>query len=120
MVFSRAVTAIAEFPNRAWLSRLPRLALALAVVWAVGTCDLLLTHAHAQQNSFYELNPVAQAFVRQPLYVLATYKYGLLGVASVIFMLLRSHRCSEWGAWFLAGSHAVLIGYWCVYLASLG
>ena len=98
------------------LPRVRSLMLALAMVWVCGTFDLMMTHSEARAAaSFVELNPVARAIVGEPLYVLAAYKYGLLAGASIIFLKLRTHRQSEWGAWFLAGSHSVLVAYWCVY-----
>ena len=100
-------------------TRIQRLLLALLVVWLFGTFDLLVTHAQAKQTDFHELNPVAGAIVGQPLYVLAAYKYGLLGGASLIFLMLRTYRSSELGAWFLAASHALLIAYWGLYFSFL-
>ena len=100
-------------------TRIQRLLLALLVVWLFGTFDLFVTHSQAKRVDFRELNPVADSLVGQPLYVLAAYKYGLLGGASFIFLMLRAYRASEMGAWFLAGSHAILIAYWGLYFSYL-
>jgi hypothetical protein len=101
-------------------TRVRSVILALAFVWVCGTFDLMLTHSEARAATLTELNPFARQLVDGPLYVLAAYKYGLLGLASVILVGLRSYRQSEWGAWFLAGSHSVLVAYWGFYLTLRG
>ena len=87
----------------------------MLIVWAIGTCDLLITHRESDSDAFVELNPIAATIIGGPLYQLAFYKYSLLAFATLVLYLVRTQQLCVRGAWFLAGSHAVLALYWGVY-----
>ena len=87
----------------------------MLIVWAIGTCDLLMTHREARCDMFVELNPIASTMLDAPLYQLAFYKYGLLAYATIVLYAVRTRQQCIRSAWFLAGSHAALALYWGVY-----
>lgn len=88
---------------------------ALLVIWFAAVCDLFLTHSQAGHPAFAELNPLAAPLVEESLLALAVYKFGLLGGATALLLALRAYRASHWGAWFLAGTHGLLLVYWGLY-----
>jgi len=91
----------ARFGFGGWLNRSRRVLLTLAAVWVVGIFDLGYTLAEWGTSDFAEANPVAAKVLSQSVRTAVLFKFGLLGVSSLILLAVRRHFIAELGCWFL-------------------
>jgi len=102
-----------------WLNRPRRVLLALALIWVVAIFDLGYTLGEYGTFGFAELNPVAAQLLRGPMYLIMIYKFGLLGLSTVILLLLRHRLIAELGCWFLLTAMVYLAIRWYHYFDTL-
>lgn len=98
-----------------WLNRSRRVLLAVAGVWVLGAFDLFFTVVEWGGHDFVEVNPLARHLLDRPDNMIAVFKFGLLGVASVILLLLRRTAIAERAAWFLFAAQFYVAVRWFVY-----
>lgn len=98
-----------------WLNRSRRVLLAVAGIWVLGAFDLLFTVAEWGGHNFVEVNPLARHLLDRSDNMIAVFKFGLLGVASVILLLLRRTTIAERAAWFLLAAQFYVAVRWFVY-----
>jgi hypothetical protein len=99
----------------AWLNRPRRILLALLLVWIIATFDLLFTLTEWGTPGFIEMNPVAVKVIHGSVDYLFFFKFGLLGLSSLILLALRRHRITELGSWFLLAVMLYLSIRWFTY-----
>lgn len=102
-----------------WLNRPRRILLTLMLVWVVHVFDLGFTMAQWGTYEFVELNPLAARIVDGPAHVLAGFKFGLLGIGTVILLSLRRQPVAELACWFLLATTLYLAVRWYVYFDCL-
>ena len=98
-----------------WLNRERRVLLTLAAVWVVGVFDYVFTLLEASTGYFVELNPVAARLLGGPDHVIAAFKFGMLGLGTVILLSLRRHLFAEMACWFLFAAKLFLAIRWRAY-----
>lgn len=98
-----------------WLNRPRRVLLALAAVWVVAVFDLGFTLCEWGTMSFVEVNPIAARLLNGPVQTVVTFKFGLLGIGTLILLGLRRHFVAELGCWFLFASKVYLAIRWYIY-----
>jgi len=98
-----------------WLNRPRRVLLALSAVWVVAVFDLGFTLAEWGTMDFVEINPLAARILGGPEQTVMAFKFGLLGLGTIILLALRRHFIAELGCWFLFVSKVYLAVRWYVY-----
>lgn len=98
-----------------WLNRSRRILLTLAGVWIISVFDLFFTLNEAMSANFVELNPVAATLLHGPPNIVAAFKFGLLGGATVILLALRRHFIAELACWFLLATKVYVAVRWFSY-----
>ena len=96
-------------------ARESRILVALLLVWVLSAFDLVFTMTEAASAHFVELNPIAALLLDGPPHLLFLYKFGMLGVGTLILYRLRTHSVAELGCWFLLAATAYVILRWYVY-----
>jgi hypothetical protein len=99
----------------AWLNRPRRMLLALAAVWVIAVFDLGFTLFERDSPEFVELNPVAAHVLSGPTHGVMAYKFGLLGLGTLILLPLRRHAVAELACWFLFVAQVYLAVRWYAY-----
>ncbi|MBK9119156.1 MAG: hypothetical protein IPM18_06080 [Phycisphaerales bacterium] len=84
-----------------WLNRSRRILLLLSAIWVISIFDLAFTLNEYGTEKFVELNPVADRVLAGPVHHVMLYKFGLLGVGTLILLALRRHTVAELACWFL-------------------
>lgn len=102
-----------------WLNRPRRVLLTLWMVWVVSVFDFYFTLTEWGQTHFVEMNPLAAFMLSQSPHLVAWFKFGMLGLATIILLCLRRHRVAEWACWFLFAIELYLAVRWLVYYESL-
>jgi hypothetical protein len=102
-----------------WLNRPRRVLLTLALMWVVATFDLGFTLAEWGTLHFVETNPLAAKVLGGPTQLIVAFKFGLLGLATVILLGLRRHLIAELACWFLLASQAYVGLRWYTYFDCL-
>lgn len=98
-----------------WLNRPRRVLLTLAAVWIIGAFDFAFTLLEFDSGGFVELNPLARRVLEQPDHVVAAFKFGLLGVGTVILLALRRHAVAECACWLLLAIKVYVAVRWFAY-----
>ncbi len=94
-------------------NRARRIAQLLAVMWVLSLVDLCFTIWAHYCMPFRELNPVADAMLKQnEVPILIAYKVGLTLVTTIIFWSLRAHRPAEVGSWVVVLLYVALTLHW--------
>ena len=101
------------------LTRPRRIAVALLAMWVLNLFDLHCTLSEAEHCHFVEMNPIAAKLMESPWWVLAGYKFALVGFGTAILVFLRRHSVAELGAWFLLTTYAYVGVRWYVYFECL-
>lgn len=102
-----------------WLNRPRRVLLALFAVWVVCVFDFYFTLSEWGQAHFIEMNPLAVYLLSKSPHLVAWFKFGLLGLGTVILLALRRHRVAEYACWFLLAAEVYLAVRWFAYYESL-
>ncbi len=102
-----------------WLNRPRRILLSLTLCWVVAVFDLGYTLSESGSNDFVELNPVAMRVLMGSPQVVMAYKFGLLGLTTIILLLLRRYRVAELGCWFLLAAQVYVATRWFTYFDCL-
>lgn len=102
-----------------WLNRPRRVLLTLGAVWAISVFDLGFTLAEWGTSGFVELNPIAAGLLSGPPHAVAAFKFGLLGVGTLILLALRRYAVAELGCWFLLAVKVYVAVRWYAYFACL-
>lgn len=102
-----------------WLNRPRRVLLTLFAVWVVCVFDFYFTLSEWGQAHFIEMNPLAVYLLSKSPHLVAWFKFGLLGLGTVILLGLRRHRVAEYACWFLLAAEIYLAVRWFVYYESL-
>jgi hypothetical protein len=84
-----------------WLNRSRRVLLTLAAVWVISIFDLGYTLSESGTEDFCEANPLAAKLLGGPEQFVVVYKFGLLGVGTLILLMLRRYAVAELACWFL-------------------
>jgi hypothetical protein len=103
----------------AWLNRPRRVLLTLAAVWIIGVFDFVFTLLEFGTHGFVELNPLAARLLAGPDYVVAVFKFGLLGFGTVILLALRRRAITELACWLLLGTKVYVAIRWYMYYVFL-
>lgn len=98
-----------------WLNRSRRVLFALASVWIIATFDLAFTTTEFGSHTFVELNPIAAKLLHGSETVVYAYKFGLLGVGTLILLLVRRHFVAELASWFLFAAMFYVAVRWFAY-----
>lgn len=98
-----------------WLNRPRRVLLTLGAVWAISVFDLGFTLAEWGTSGFVELNPIAAGLLSGPSHVVAAFKFGLLGVGTLILLAIRRYAVAELGCWFLVAVKVYVAARWYAY-----
>lgn len=102
-----------------WLNRSRRVLLTLWMVWVVSVFDFYFTLSEWGTPHFVEANPIAAWILDGPPLAVAVFKFGLLGLATVILLSLRRHALVEWTCWLLMAIEVYLAIHWFLYFDSL-
>ncbi len=102
-----------------WLNRPRRVLLTLFAVWVVCVFDFYFTLSEWGQAHFIEMNPLAVYLLSKSPHLVAWFKFGLLGLGTVILLSLRRHRVAEYACWFLLAAELYLAVRWFAYYDSL-
>ena len=101
------------------MNRSRRVLLALTIVWVVSIFDLGYTLSEWGTNDFVELNPLAAKLMSAPGHLVVVFKFGMLGVATLILLALRQHRVTELACWLVVAAKLYLAVRWFVYFDCL-
>lgn len=102
-----------------WLNRSRRVLLTLTLVWVVGVFDLGYTLSEWGTQDFVELNPLAVKLLSGSAHLMATFKFGLLGLGTLILLALRRHAVAELACWFLFAVQTYIAVRWFAYFDCL-
>ncbi len=112
-------TYAAQPARRRWfgvgLTRPRRVLLALGAIWVISVFDLTFTLLERDNPAFTELNPLAAALLTGPTQLITAFKFGLLTLGSVIFIVLRKRRPTELACWFLLAAKVYVALRWYAY-----
>ncbi len=95
-----------------WFNRSRRVLLTLAAVWVISIFDLGYTLAESGTEDFYEANPLAAKLLGGPEQFVVVYKFGLLGLGTLILLALRRYAVAELACWFLFVSKLYVAVRW--------
>ncbi len=98
-----------------WLNRPRRILLTLGLVWVAAIFDLGFTLAEWGTADFVEMNPLAARLLAGSAHLVVAFKFGLLGIGTVILLALRRHGLAELACWFLLVSKVYVALRWYSY-----